>query len=170
MMENIVLEASSHTPMVVFNHSGRLKMEILKDPKLVIFLPLIAAMAGNVGVQSSSIVVQGLANKTIDFDSTWKKLMKEFSIAFIIGITFSILILTYNLLCTHSIQFTLTVSTALFTVILFASIFGTFIPLILNRFKIDPAVATGPFITTMNDILGMFIYLGLSRVLYGLFA
>ncbi len=152
------------------NVIGIFELEILKDPKLVIFLPLIAAMAGNVGVQSSSIVVQGLANKTIDFDSTWKKLMKEFSIAFIIGITFSILILTYNLLFTHSIQLTLTVSTALFTVILFASIFGTFIPLILNRFKIDPAVATGPFITTMNDILGMFIYLGLSRVLYGLFA
>jgi len=126
-------------------------------------------MGGNVGVQSSSIVVQGLANKSIDLDSTWKKLFKELAIALIIGIVFSSLILTYNLLFSHSIQLTLTVSVALFTVIMFASIFGTFIPLMLNRFQIDPAVATGPFITTMNDILGMFVYLGIGRVLYGVF-
>ncbi len=149
---------------------GIFKLEILKDPRLAMFLPLIAAMAGNVGVQSSSIVVQGLANKTIDFDSTWKKILKEFSIAFIIGLTFSILILAYNLVFSDSIQLTLTVSSALFSVILFASVFGTFIPIILNKFHIDPAVATGPFITTMNDIIGMFIYLGLGRILYGIFA
>jgi len=149
---------------------GIYELEILRDPRLAMFLPLIAAMAGNVGVQSSSIVVQGIANKTIDFDSTWKKILKEFSIAFIIGLTFSVLILVYNLLFSDSIQLTLTVSSALFSVILFASVFGTFIPLILNRFKIDPAVATGPFITTMNDIIGMFIYLGLGRFLYGVFA
>jgi magnesium transporter len=148
---------------------GIFEMEILKDPKLAMFLPLIAAMAGNVGVQSSSIVVQGIANKTIDFDSTWKKIMKEFSIAFIIGLTFSLLILIYNLMFSDSLQLTLTVSIALFSVIIFASVFGTFIPIILNRFNIDPAVATGPFITTMNDIIGMFIYLGLGRVLYGIF-
>jgi magnesium transporter len=145
------------------------EMDIRIDPKLAMFLPLIAAMGGNVGVQSSSIVVQGLANKSIDLDSTWKKLFKELAIALIIGIVFSSLILTYNLLFSHSIQLTLTVSVALFTVIMFASIFGTFIPLMLNRFQIDPAVATGPFITTMNDILGMFVYLGIGRVLYGVF-
>ncbi|MBN2524228.1 MAG: magnesium transporter [Bacteroidales bacterium] len=149
---------------------GIFELEILKDPRLAMFLPLIAAMAGNVGVQSSSIVVQGLANKTIDFDSTWKKVLKEFAIAFIIGLTFSILILAYNLIFSDSIQLTLTVSSALFSVILFASVFGTFIPIVLNKFHIDPAVATGPFITTMNDIIGMFIYLGLGRMLYRLFA
>jgi magnesium transporter len=115
-------------------------------------------------------VVQGLANKTINFDTTWKKILKEISIALIIGLTFSLLIFAYNMVFSGSIQLTLTVSSALFSVILFASVFGTFIPLILNRFKIDPAVATGPFITTSNDIIGMFIYLGLGRLLYGLFA
>ncbi len=149
---------------------GIFKLEILKDPRLAMFLPLIAAMAGNVGVQSSSIVVQGLANKTIDFDSTWKKVLKEIAIALIIGLTFSILIFVYNLIFSDSIQLTLTVSSALFSVILFASVFGTFIPMVLNKFRIDPAVATGPFITTMNDIIGMFIYLGLGRMLYGIFA
>lgn len=146
---------------------GVFEAEIKFDPRLAMFLPLILAMAGNVGVQSSSIVVQGLASKSIDLDSTGKKLFKEFMIALIIASVFSVLMLGYNLIFRNSIQLTLTVSTALFTVILFASVFGTFIPLILNRFKIDPAVATGPFITTMNDILGMLIYLGFGRFLYG---
>lgn len=149
---------------------GLFETEIKFDPRLAMFLPLILAMAGNVGVQSSSIVVQGLANKSIDLDSTWKKLAKAISVGFIFAIVFSSLMLAYNLIFHHSLQLTLTVSLALFTVILFASVFGTFIPLMLNRVKVDPAVATGPFITTMNDILGMLIYLGFGRILYGIFA
>jgi len=147
---------------------GNFEDELRFDPMLALFVPLIAAMGGNVGVQSSSIVVQGLANKSLGFDSTWKKLLKELSVAFIIAVTFSSLILAYNLLVSNTLELTLTVSSALFSVILFASVFGTFIPLILNRFKIDPAVATGPFITTTNDILGLFIYFGLGRLLYGI--
>jgi magnesium transporter len=149
---------------------GMFEEEIKIDPKLAMFLPLILAMAGNVGVQSSSIVVQSLANQSIDLDSTWKKILKEVSIALVIATVFSGLILAYNIIFTDSLELTLTVSSSLFSVIMFASVFGTFIPVILNRFKIDPAVATGPFITTMNDILGMFIYLGLGRLLYGVFA
>ena len=147
---------------------GLFEMEIKFDPRLAMFLPLILAMAGNAGVQSSSIVVQGLASKSIDLDSIWKKLLKEIAIALLIATVFSALMLSYNLIFKSSIQLTLTVSSALFTVILFASVFGTFIPLILNRLKIDPALATGPFITTMNDILGMFIYLGFGRFLYNM--
>jgi magnesium transporter len=149
---------------------GYFEADIKFDPKLAFFLPLIAAMGGNVGVQSSSIVVQGLANKSLDLDSTWRKLGKEIIIALMIGLAFAALILAYSyFLSTNSLPLTLTVSSALFTVILFASVFGTFIPIILNRFNIDPALATGPFITTMNDILGMFIYLGIGRILYGVF-
>ncbi|MBN1950715.1 MAG: magnesium transporter [Bacteroidales bacterium] len=145
---------------------GIFENEIIKDARLAMFLPLILAMAGNAGVQSSSIVVQGLASKSIDLDSTWKKLLKECMIGLLIASVFAGLMLTYNLIFSPSLHLTITVSAALFSVIMFASVFGTFIPLLLNRFKIDPAVATGPFITTMNDILGMFIYLGLSRFLY----
>ncbi len=150
---------------------GFFEPDIRFDPKLAFFLPLIAAMGGNVGVQSSSIVVQGLANKSLDLDSTWKKLGKEITIALMIGSAFALLILAYSFfLSENSLPLTLTVSLALFCVILFASVFGTFIPIILNRFKIDPALATGPFITTMNDILGMFMYLGIGRILYGALA
>ncbi len=153
------------------NIIGLFVTDIKSDPRIALFLPLIAAMGGNVGVQSSSIVVQGLASKSLDLDSTWKKLGKELTIGMFIGLAFACLILSYSyFLSSNSLPLTITVSLALFIVILFASVFGTFIPIILNRLKIDPALATGPFITTTNDILGMLIYLGIGRIMYGLFA
>jgi magnesium transporter len=127
--------------------------------QLAFFIPLIAAMAGNVGVQSSSIVVKTIASGVKDIDSPLKKLMKDIAVAFLTAVVFSILIFVYNYFTANDIRLTLSVSISLFIVILFASLFGTVIPLILHRFKIDPALATGPFITTMNDMMGLFIYL-----------
>jgi len=136
-------------------------------PEMAFFIPLIAAMGGNVGVQSSAIIVQGLAANTIGIESTGRKLLKEISIALINGVGLSSLLLAYNLIRQETLALTITVSSALFSVILFASLFGTFIPLMLNRFKVDPALATGPFITTVNDIVGLAIYLMMGRLLYG---
>ncbi|MFO7655962.1 MAG: magnesium transporter [Bacteroidales bacterium] len=138
------------------------------NPNIALFFPLIAAMGGNVGVQSSSIVVQGIAANIIDLQSTSGKLLKELLIAILNGSILSSLIFVYNLLFSDSFILTLTVSVALFAVIIFASVFGTFVPLVLNKFKIDPALATGPFITTINDIMGIFIYLGIGRIFYSL--
>ena len=137
-------------------------------PEMAFFMPLIAATAGNVGVQSSSIVVQGLANQSIQLSKTASRLLKEFSVALLNGLTLSALMLTYNLLVDSSLALTLTVSSALFSVILFASLFGTMVPLLLDRFKIDPALATGPFITTSNDLMGLLIYFSIGRLFYGL--
>lgn len=148
---------------------GQFHEQLLNIPKMAFFIPLVAAMAGNVGVQSSSIVVQGLANKSINFDSTWKKLIKELSVAFIVASLFSLLIFAYNILFKESLHLTVIVSLSLFTVMMFASIFGTFIPMLLNRFKIDPAVATGPFITTMNDVLGIIVYFFIGRIISNFF-
>ena len=135
------------------NIIGLFVTDIKSDPRIALFLPLIAAMGGNVGVQSSSIVVQGLASKSLDLDSTWKKLGKELTIGMFIGLAFACLILSYSyFLSSNSLPLTITVSLALFIVILFASVFGTFIPIILNRLKIDPALATGPFITRNNFV------------------
>ena len=92
--------------------------------------------------------------------------MKELAVATINGLSLSLLIFVYNIFSADSMALTLTVSVALFSVILFAAFFGTFIPLILNRLNIDPALATGPFITTLNDIMGLFIYLMIGRFLY----
>jgi magnesium transporter len=138
-------------------------------PEMAFFIPLIAAMGGNVGVQSSAIIVQGIAAKSIGIESTGRKLFKELTVALINGTVLATLMLGYNLIRKESLALTATVSMSLFSVILFASLFGTFVPMILNRFKIDPALATGPFITTMNDIVGLAIYLMTGRLLYSIF-
>lgn len=136
------------------------------DPNIALFFPLIAAMGGNVGVQSSSIVVQGIAANIIDLQSTTRKLLKELVVALFNGSILSALIFSYNIIFSDSFTLTITVSVALIAVIMFASVFGTFVPMILHRFRIDPALATGPFITTVNDIMGIFIYLGIGRLFY----
>ncbi len=135
-------------------------------PEMAFYIPLIGAMGGNVGVQSSSIIVQSIANKSIGIESTLGRLLKEFLVALMNGIILSSLILVYNIIFIDSFALTITVSIALFSVILFASIFGTFVPLVLDKLKIDPALATGPFITTVNDIMGLLIYLSVGRYLF----
>jgi magnesium transporter len=124
-------------------------------------------MAGNVGVQSSSIVVQSIASGVRDMETTSKKLFKEVSVSLLTASSFAVLIFLYNYLRSpENMALTYSVSISLFIVILFASFFGTVIPLILNRLKIDPALATGPFITTTNDILGLMIYLMIGGLFF----
>jgi magnesium transporter len=137
-----------------------------QHPQMAFFMPLIAAMGGNVGIQSSAIVVQGLANGTIDYRRIFPRLAKEFAVAMLNGVACGSLILTYGLFVNDSTSLSFAVCLALFSVILFASIFGTLIPLVLHRNKIDPAIATGPFITTTNDILGIVIYFSISHLMY----
>jgi magnesium transporter len=133
-------------------------------PATAFFIPLIAAMAGNIGVQSSSIVVQTLASGVRDFATPWQKLLKQLSVAFLTAGIFSVLIFAYNYFFSDSMSLTYAVSLSLFIVMTVASVFGSLIPLALHRFKVDPAVATGPFITTMNDVLGLTIYLLISKM------
>jgi magnesium transporter len=137
-------------------------------PEMAFYIPLIGAMGGNVGVQSSSIIVQSIANKSIGLERTISRLVKEFMIALLNALVLSSLIFVYNLIFIESMALTVTVSSALFSVILFASIFGTIVPLALDKFNIDPALATGPFITTINDIMGLLIYLSVGRTLYSI--
>jgi len=143
--------------------------ESLKEfTQLAFFIPLIAAMAGNVGVQSSSIVVQSIASGVKDMETVSRRLIKEILVALSTASIFAIIIFLYNFFKQGDMALTYTVSLSLFIVILFASFFGTVIPMILNRFKIDPALATGPFITTMNDILGLLIYLVIGNFFFGI--
>lgn len=145
---------------------GSYEAEINHVTELAFFIPLIAAMAGNVGVQSSSIVVQSIASGVKDVETTGKRLLKELMVSFSTAAIFAILIFIYNYFVAGNINLTLSVSISLFIVMLYASFFGTLIPLILNKFKVDPALATGPFITTMNDILGLFIYFGVGKMFF----
>lgn len=135
-------------------------------PEMAFFMPLIAAMGGNVGVQSSAIVVQGLANDTLGTQFILPKILKELRVALLNGLICSLILLAYNLVFSGSNDLSLTVSVALLSVIIFASVLGTFIPMLLHRLKIDPAIATGPFITTTNDLLGLAIYFTIGRLLY----
>ena len=132
--------------------------EIEKNIELAFFIPLIAAMGGNVGVQSAAIVVQGLANESIKINTILSKLVKELGVALLNGIICSTIIFGATFALNYPIDLSLTVSLSLFSVIVFAALFGTFVPLTLDKYKIDPALATGPFITTVNDILGLVIY------------
>jgi magnesium transporter len=145
---------------------GNYEAEINHVTELAFFIPLIAAMAGNVGVQSSSIVVQSIASGVKDVSTTGKRLLKELLVAFATASIFAFLIFVYNYFVAGNLNLTLSVSISLFIVMLYASFFGTLIPLLLHRFKIDPALATGPFITTMNDILGLFIYFGVGKMFF----
>ncbi len=147
---------------------GSYESQILIHPEMAYFIPLIGAMGGNVGVQSSSIIVQGLANNTLIGNNIAPKLLKELSVGMVNGLICSSLIWLYSFVM-EDWQLAATVSLALFTVILCASFLGTFVPLTMNRFKINPALATGPFVTTLNDIIGISIYFLMGHVLYSVF-
>jgi len=142
---------------------------IMANPQyraLFFFTPLIAAVAGNVGVQSSAIVVQGLANNIIK-GSIWNRLIKEISISLINGLLLSVIIILFGEVTGYAFIFTVAVSISLVAVIIIASLIGTFVPLILDKQGIDPALATGPFITTSNDIFGILIFFTIAKLILG---
>jgi magnesium transporter len=134
---------------------------------LFFFTPLIAAMAGNVGVQSSAIIVQGIANNTLS-GSLFNRLVKEVSLSLLNGGILAIILFlgSYFLLDEPPI-IGVVITSALVSVIIIASLIGTFIPLLLDKFGIDPALATGPFITTSNDICGILIYFSIAKMILG---
>ena len=132
--------------------------------ELAFFIPLIAAMGGNVGVQSAAIIVQGLASNSLGMDTISQRLLKELGVALLNGLICSGLIMLITFLIGYPSSISFTVSISLMAVIIFAALFGTFVPLILDRYKIDPALATGPFITTVNDVLGLFIYFMIGKL------
>ncbi|MEQ8420017.1 MAG: magnesium transporter [Arenibacter algicola] len=134
---------------------------------LFFFTPLIAAMAGNVGVQSSAIMVQGLANDDLKGSITGR-LIKEMLLALLNGIVLASILLFFTWLWKGSFLTSLAISISLITVTVVAGIIGTFIPLFLHKRGIDPAIATGPFITTSNDIFGILIYFSIAKVILGI--
>ncbi|NND62498.1 MAG: magnesium transporter [Flavobacteriaceae bacterium] len=133
---------------------------------LFFFAPLIAAMAGNVGVQSSAIIVQGLANDIIK-GSLLNRLLKEVGLALINGIVLGGLVVLFGFIAGFDPKVTLSVAISILAVIIVAALVGTFVPIILDKRGIDPAIATGPFITTSNDIFGIFLFFYISKLILG---
>jgi len=134
--------------------------------ELFFFTPLIAAMAGNVGVQSSAIIVQGLANDNLR-GSLFNRLLKEIGLTLINGVVLGVLVILFGLIVGQPQIVSFTIALALITVIILAALIGTFVPIILDKQGIDPAIATGPFITTSNDIFGIFIFFYLAKTILG---
>ena len=132
--------------------------------ELFFFTPLIAAMAGNVGVQSSAIIVQGLANDNVK-GSLWKRLLKEVGLSLINGFILGIILIAVAPLMGLTTNLSLTVSISMLSVIIVASLIGTFVPIVLDKRGIDPAIATGPFITTSNDIFGIFLFFMIAKMI-----
>ena len=145
---------------------GGFEDALLSFPELFYFTPLIAAMAGNVGVQSSAIIVQGLANDDIK-GSMVNRMFKEIGLSIVNGVILAGLIFVFGFFLNYDINISITISIALVLVIILASLIGTFVPLILDKKGIDPAVATGPFITTSNDIFGIFIFFYIAKLILG---
>jgi len=147
---------------------GLFEHDIALIPAVAFFIPLITATGGNVGIQSSSIVVQTLANRPAFEEGTLKRLFKVLVVAVINGLVLSTLVLGANYLLGEDLNLALVVAIALFAVVLLASFMGTITPLILNKIGINPAMASGPFITTTNDLLGLGVYFLVAHLLYNL--
>lgn len=137
---------------------GFFEREIAQITAIAFFVPLIQATGGNVGIQTSSLVVQSLVSPGFVDEGLWKRLLKVFSVALLNGFFLGLIVFGVNRIVFGNDPLNLVVSLALFFVVLFASFVGTITPIVLNRFGFNPALASGPFITTTNDLLGLGVY------------
>ena len=143
--------------------------QIMNQPalrNLFFYTPLIAAMAGNVGVQSSAIIVQGLANDLVK-GSLLNRLFKEIGLSLINGFALSVILIIFGQIVNQDLSMSLTIAGSMMGVIIIAALVGTFVPIILDKQGIDPAIATGPFITTANDIFGIFLFFYIAKISLG---
>ena len=147
---------------------GIFEEDIALIPAMAFFIPLITATGGNVGIQSSSIVVQSLANKSLYYGSYFRRILKVVLVAIINGLVLGILVYGFNILIGQSNEISLVVAIALFSVVLLASFMGTITPLLLDKLGVNPALASGPFITTANDLIGLAVYFAVAHMLYNL--
>ncbi len=147
------------------NLIGFFEADLIAVPAMAFFIPLITATGGNVGIQSSSVVVQGLANKSAFEDSWVTKAFKSFLVALANGLVISLIVFAFNFFFAPDLHLAVVISLALYSVVVLASLTGTLTPLILDKFGINPAMASGPFITTSNDILGITVYFLVARML-----
>jgi len=143
--------------------------EVMQHPTyktLFFFTPLIAAMAGNVGVQSSAIIVQGLANDIVK-GSLFNRLLKEVGLSLINGIALGGLLVVFGYFLGLDTTISFTIALSMLCVIVVSALVGTFVPIVLDKNNIDPAIATGPFITTSNDIFGIFLLFYIAKIILG---
>ena len=173
--DSVFVQSKARLPWLIIGMLGGIGSSLLLNcftntlgnhPEMALFIPLLAGMGGNVGTQSSAIAVQGLANNSLNPKHIFRHILKEMVVAIINATILSLMVYVYNFFMYGALDIvTLAVPLSLFVVVLFASGFGTFIPMVLERININPAVATGPFIQIINDLSGMTFYMIISMIL-----
>lgn len=173
--DSVIRQTSARLPWLLIGMLGGIGNSMIlgnfdntfaTHPEMALYIPLIGGTGGNVGTQSSALVVQGLANSSLDAKNTFKQVAKESVVALINASIISLLVYIYNFIrFGGTATVTYAVSISLFAVVMFASTFGTLVPMTLEKLKIDPAIATGPFIAITNDIIGMMLYMGITVLL-----
>ena len=173
--DSVFLQTKARLPWLIIGMLGGIGSSILLNcftttlgshPEMALFIPLLAGMGGNVGTQSSAIAVQGLANNSLNSNHMFRHIVKEMVVAIINATILSLMVYVYNFFIYGPTDIvSLAVPLSLFVVVLFASGFGTLIPMVLERIDINPAVATGPFIQIINDLSGMTFYMIISMIL-----
>ncbi len=173
--DNVARQTTARLPWLLIGMIGGIGNSMIlgnfggtfaSHPEMALYIPLIGGTGGNVGTQSSAIVVQGIANNSLDVEKTFKQVAKESVVALINATIISLLVYIYNFIrFGGAATVTYSVSISLFAVVMFASIFGTLVPMTLEKLKIDPAIATGPFISITNDIIGMLLYMSITVLL-----
>ena len=173
--DNVMRQTSARLPWLLIGMLGGIGNSMIlgnfdttfaAHPEMALYIPLIGGTGGNVGTQSSAIIVQGLANSSLDAKDTFKQVAKEAVVAVFNATIISLLVYIYNFIrfgATATVTYSVSIS--LFAVVMFASIFGTLVPMTLEKLKVDPAIATGPFISITNDIIGMMLYMGITVLL-----
>lgn len=173
--DNVLRQTSARLPWLLIGIAGGISNSMILGnfdttfaihPEMALFIPLIGGTGGNVGTQSSAIVVQGLANNSLSTKDTMKQVGKETMVSLLNASIITLLVYIYNIF-TYGTAATVTyaVALSLFCVVMLASLLGVFVPLVLEKLKIDPAIATGPFIAITNDIIGMSIYMSITMML-----
>ncbi len=177
--DSVFFQTRARLPWLIIGMLGGIGSSMLLDcfsttlgahPEMALFIPLLAGMGGNVGVQSSAIAVQGLANNSLNPHHIFRHILKELAVALVNAAILSVIMYIYNMLVHGQADIvTFAVPLSLFVVVMFASAFGALIPLVLERMNINPAVATGPFIQIINDLSGMTFYMLISMLISQLF-
>ncbi|OJJ22349.1 magnesium transporter [marine bacterium AO1-C] len=173
--DNVLRLTRARLPWLIIGMAGGLlgarfigffEKDLTLIPAMAFFIPLITATGGNVGIQSSSIVLQSLANKSMIGVNYFQRLFKVLVVAIINGVVISGIVFGFTIILGQTTNLAIIVAVSLFFVVLLASFMGTITPLILDKLGINPALAAGPFITTANDLLGLAVYFSTAHVLY----
>jgi len=172
--ESVWLSAKSRLPWLLIGMVGGLlgakfaglfEWQIRLLPAMAFFIPLITATGGNVGIQASTVMIQSLGNRSYNSLSFMQKLGKTVLIALVNGSVISLTVLFLTIVLGEDPHLASTVAAAIFSVTVLASVMGTITPFVLHRYDVNPAIASGPFITTANDLLGLAVYFGVAYLM-----